>query len=775
MKQFGLLLALVLGSGATAQTLVSPAVGLGVAYKLRPKAPLGNPLEPSGFDGLPPREGTLPPPRPVGDEEKELRIEWGKWTNKGSRVKAVGGVHAIYKGYDLFGSELDGDTKENIFTLRGDVKVIGKDAVVTGQTVTINFNDDSFKAIDGDAQLSPTVVGGRLLDDVYLRGGESYGSRREVWGNFCSLTTCNLDHPHFHIDSKSTDIRPGKRMILRDVRIKLLDRELLRLPYLSIPLEDRSDKYLPEVGQSQDEGYYIKFKYPVPLKGSNNLLNARLDYFTKLGNGFGADYFYESRVMQGYLKAYGLVGNQRTFAIDQSHEMRLGDVTLNVQNNLQRANYLTSPQNTTLNSRVGLNWIQRNGAATAFSFYRTSNESDDFKSVFQTIALNDNRSIGRSTRTSLDLTMSDSLSSFTGSNDIKRSQLDVRFRGTQDLVKATAELEYQRSIPIGDTTNFFGSPDRTPVLSLRSDGSKLLGRRWGEELPMQAEVSVGEYGNASAGDGQERISRGSIELGISRPDRSQRRYGVDMDLRYRQGIYSDDTAQYTIGYNGSARYRLGRRTGINIRYNLLEAHGYTPLQFDRTGRSNIGSADISFEPMRRVLIGAQTGYDFIQEELGETAWQSIGTRFEWNPTDSVQFRALNTYDTFSKAWSNVRLDFAWKAGATFISAGARYDGIRHTWGNVNFYVDGFKMGRLKTSALFIYNGYSRQFEARHYSFTYDLHCAEAIFQVIDTPIGFRPGTQFGFFIRLKALPFNTPFGLGRSGQSFGTGTGRDGF
>ncbi len=764
----------VLAMQAAAQ-LVSPAVGLTIGVNARPKPAQGNPLEPSGFPTLPPKDGTLPPPRPYGEEEKQLRIESGKWSNKGTRIKATGGVHAVYKGYDLFGSELDGDTKENIFTLRGDVKVIGRDAVIKGQTVTINFNDDSFRAIDGDAQLRPSFLGGKVLDDVYVRGGVSYGTRREVWGEFCDITTCNLDRPHFHIESKSTDIRPGKRMIMRDVRIIILDREILRLPYLSIPLEDHSDKYLPEVGQSQDEGYFIKFKYPVPLKGSNNLLNARIDYFTKLGNGFGADYFYESRQMQGYLKAYGLLGNQRTLAIDQNHDMRLGEVTINVQNNFQRANYLTSPENTTLNSRVALNWNQRNGAATGLSFFRTTNESDDFKSAFQTIALNDSRSLGPRTRTNLDLTMSDSLSSFTGSEDVKRSQLDVHFRGSQDLIKATAELEYQRSIPIGDTTNFFGSPDRTPVLSLRSDGTKLLGRRWGEELPMQAEVSIGEYGNAVAGDGPERISRGNFDFAISRPDRGQRRYGVDMDLRYRQGIYSDDTAQYTVGYNGAVRYSLGAKTGINVRYNFLETHGFSPLQFDRSGRTNLGSADISFEPLRRLLIGAQTGYDFLQEELGETAWQNLGTRLEWNPTDSIQFRALSTYDTFSRAWSNVRLDFAWKAGATFVSAGARYDGIRHTWGNVNFYVDGFKMGRLKTSALFIYNGYLRQFEARHLSFTYDLHCAEAIFQVIDTPIGFRPGTQFGFFIRLKALPFNTPFGLGRSGQSFGTGTGRDGF
>ena len=752
------------------------ATTMATVYKVIPKGPTQNPLEPKGFPGLPPREGDLPPPRPFGEEERELRLLQGKWSGKNSRIKATNGVHAVYKGYDLFASEMDGDTQEEIFTLRGDVRVIGADAVVKGQTVVVNFKERSFKAIDGDVQMRPSFLQGKTLDDVYLRGGTAHGTQREIWAYNSELTSCNLDEPHFCLLSDSANIRTGKRMILRKVTIRILDNDILKLPYLSIPLEDRSDRYLPEVGQSQDEGYYIKVKVPIQLKGRTSFLDAKVDYFTKLGNGLGADYQYETREMMGYLRAYGLVGGQqRTFTLDQSHQMRIGSLELTVQNNFQNQNYLTSPENTLLNTRVAMNIMQKSGASTSMQLYRTSNESTDFRSIFETLSLADSRSFGK-TRTSVDLTYSKNSSSFTGSTPVERSQLDVRLRGTHEFSKGTAELEYQRSIPIGDTTNFFSSPDRTPVFTFRSDAARLFGRRSAESIPWNAELSVGEYGNQTFNNtGPERISRGNFDLNISRPSRSQSRFGIDMDFRYRQGIYSDDTAQYVLGYNTAARYSLGRRTGINLRYNYLQAHGFSPLQFDRTGRSNLASADLSFEPLRRVTIGAQTGYDFLLEEQQETAWQSIGTRFEWNPTDFVQLRTLSSYDTFSKVWSNTRIDFSWKSGSMFVAAGARYDGIRHTWGNANIYVDGFKAGRLKMSMLLAYNGYLRQFEARHFSFTYDLHCAEAIFQVIDTPVGFRPGTQFGFFIRLKAFPFNTPFGLGRSGQSFGIGTGRDGF
>lgn len=745
------------------------------AAQLAPRKPVGNPMEPSGFAGPPPRSGELPPAQPFGEDERQIKIvESGLYRGSGSRIRITGGFHVKYKGYDLFGRELDADTQEEIFTLTGDVRVIGSDAFIEGALVTLYMKERRFRAQDSIAQLRPEFLKGRVRESVYTRGGTAYGSEQNVRCEDCGLTSCNLDHPHFEFISRSTEVRPGKRMILRHVTLKILGKDVLRLPYLSIPLEDRSDRYMPEVGHTQQEGYYAKFKVPIPVRGNRQFLDARLDYFTKLGGGLGGDYNYEWGLTRGYLKAYGVLGKSKTFSIDQSHATQLGPVSLNVTNNFQRQNYLFAPENTLLNTRVQLSWMQSGGTMTGLSFYRSSNESASFKSLFQTMSLSDQRNYGSRTRTSLDLTWNSSETSFsTGSS--QRSQLDVRFRGSHDLRKAQAELEYQRSIPIGDTTNFFGAQERTPVLTLRSDANRLFGRRWAEALPTNMELSVGEYSTGFA-QGTQRVSRGNLDVSISKPDRNRGRWGLGGDARLRQSIYSDDTAQYTISNNTHLRYDFARGLGWNVRYNYMQGHGYTPLNFDRMGRTNLMTTDVTFSPLRRLTLGGQTGYDFLQEERQQTAWQSMGVRMEFRPYDWLQLRGLSTYDPFRKVWSNVRLDLAYQAGDTFLAIGARYDGFRHTWGNINIYVDGFKIGpKIKTSALATYNGYLRKFESRHLSLTYDLHCAEAIFQVIDNQTGFRPGTQFGFFVRLKAFPFDTPFGLGRRGQPIGIGTGRDGF
>lgn len=771
--RFGLLAAGLLMAALGSAQLGAVGDSLSRATKVFPRTPFQqkNPLEPTGFPGLPPKEGTLPPPRDFDESERFFRIlQSDKSEQNGRDVIATGGVHARYKGYDLFGSTLEGNHDTEIYTLSGDVKVIGKDSVITGRKVTVFMKTNKFLAEDAESQLAPTFLKGNVLDDVYVRSRLMEGSEREVHSHDGGFTTCNLEHPHFEILAESTTIRPTKRVILRTVRVQLFGRTLLSLPYLNIPLDQRGDRYLPEVGQSQDEGYYIKFKYPIPLKGNRNTLTTRFHYMTKLGTGIGADLTYDNATSGGSVRVFSQFGPQnRSYEIYNQHRQQIKSLTIDVSNQITSQSYLTAPENTIVNSTVNL-YLQQHEATSSFSYFRNSNEGPSFSYLQQTLTLGDQRNFKGGFRTDLSATMTSNVTTFSGTDDIKREQLDVAFRGSKDLLHGTAELEYRRSIPIGVVDNFFGSTDRTPVLSYRTTSPQLMGKKWAT-VPIQMQFSLGEY--LQPGQVEERLSRGAIELAFAKSTPSDKRWVIDLGGSYKQTVYSNDTAQYVTGFTGGARYNLSPRgrTYLNFRYAFLEPHGFTPFSFDQTGNYNLATLDLNVSPLRNWEIGAQTGYDFRQEYFQQTAWQSIGIRSTWTPTDYFQLRGVSTYDTFNKSWSNVRLDLAYNPGATTLGIGARYDAFRHTWGNVNIYLDNLKMGRLKMSTILVYNGYLKQFEARHFNFTYDLHCAEAIFQIIDNQVGYRPGTQFAFFVRLKALPFDTPFGTGRRGQSFGTGTG----
>ncbi len=760
----------VLACAAFGQGGFSVAIG-GAAKTLHGRLPRTEPgaaLRPTPFPGLEEKDPRLPAPQAT--DERVLRIlRADRISRTRDQVSMDGNVHARYRGYDLFANHIEGDLATDVFSLTGKASVVGLDAVITGDWVTVDFKDDSFRSGQANAQLRPGFLKGRVEDDVYVWGKESDGTRREIHSHDGGLTTCNLAEPHWLLDSKNLTIRPEKRLILRKVAVKALGRTLLRLPYISIPLDQRRERYTPEVGHSELEGYFVKTRWGIPVSGPQ-ILDTYLDYYSRLGTGYGARYGYSFSNAEGYLRAFALAGQTNTLEIVSDHRQRLGPMELSLQNNYQRSNVFNAPENTSWTTRAQL-LIPRGADVTRLTYARYDNEAGAFRTTNETWGLIDQRRFGLRTRTSLDLKWTRSDSRTGGGGSTERQTVDVRFRAQHDVKQAVIETEYQRAIPVGETNNFASAADRTPVISIKSDSRRLFGERSSFAIPFSTELSVGEFGLAQGGG---HVTRTFFDLNVNKPDRPSERFGVAFLGRFRQGIYSDDTAQYSLQLGTTLRYRIEGDKGIRLQYSYLKPRGFTPLAIDRVGEYQLATADVSFRAAPRLSLGVQTGYDFLAgDRPGDLSnWQPVGVRIEWLPRDDFELRAWPVYDPTLGKWSNTRLDLQYQAGETFVNIGARYDGLRSTWGNVNAFVEGLRLGRFKVTAFGAYNGYIKKFETTQVSLIYDLHCWEAVLQYVDYQTGFRPGTQVYFFLRLKALPVDGPFGLGTRGQPFGTAVGR---
>lgn len=737
--------------------------------------------QPSDSPALPPKYGDLPPARAYGPQENVMQVVQSETLNHDAphHIRAEGGVHAVYKGYDIFGATLEGDTETEVFTLSGDVRIIGEDEVIHGQKVTVDFRARTFRAEGVDADLRPSFFPlGRVLDDVYVTGADAYGSQREIRGDYTTITTCNLPDPHFELIAKSSDIRPGHRMILRDVSLWILHRKVIELPYLSIPLDNRNSRIMPEFGHTPDEGYYAKFRLPIALHGNDQFLDAHVDEYSKLGQGLGLDYQYQNAHGNGLDQVYAIEGHANEQDLNLHNDFRFGRSDLTIDSSFQNNNHLSAPDSKLLNLRAQLGIPQANGSFDSFAYSDSSNVSPGFNSTQRSFTVTDNRIFSPTTHSSLNLGYTDNSSSFGGGeigSSYESRMLDVQLDAQSDLKKALAEFQYQRNIPIGsNNTQFFGLEDQTPVVTLRSDSNRLLSSKWAQQFPFQTDLSVGQYGTESfIGQGIQHIWRSNFDFNYTKPDHPNRKFDYTANLRFQQGVYSDNTAQYVTGVDTGVRYNFARESSLNLHYDYLQQHGFTPLDQDRVGQTNLATADITWKPFRTLSLAGQTGYDFLaSKEFSTTPWQSVGLRSEWNPAPYVALRTLATYDTTLKSWSSIRMDLGYKPGATFISAGLLYDGTQHRIGEFEVFIDALKWGPLKSSIILDYDGYTHQFTAEHFQFVYDLHCAEAILQILNNPVGFRPGAQIGFFLRLKAFPFNTPFGIGTRGQAVGGGVGR---
>ncbi len=684
---------------------------------------------------------------------------------RGDEIDAQGDVLITANGYDLYADRIFGNMREKTYTLDGHARVVGADEEVSADTVFVNLIDETFEYIQGTARVGPSLTQGRTTDDLFISGREGGGSRHHIVSRDGAFTTCDLPTPHYHFDADMSDVKPGKRAILRDVRLRIANRTIFGLPYLVVPLDDRAERFFPEAGHSPDEGYFVKTRYSIPIHGED-YLDTRVDYYTKLGAGLGADYYYENPRLKGVLKAYALTGGRRSFTLSSEHEQAVGSSRLTVDSNFQRNNYLTAPEATTWSSRAQLAW--GSGAnSTRVGYTMVSNDSSGFASTSQSLSLSDSRSPWRNGLTELDLNLnrSKTSSSFGGGTDSQI--LDVRFNALHDLRSFQAELLYQRAIPVDGVEGFQSSSDRTPLVSVTTDGRRLLGAKAGSRWPFRAALSVGEFNDYLS---ENALTRVAFDTDLRRNEvfgKSQIRWGWD----FRQRSYSDDTALFTLSSDVAYSYQFAPRSSANLNYRYLRSQGFSPLSLDRTGRTDAFNFDVRYEPTARLRFSAQTGYDLMQIERDLTPWQQVWLRSEWLASRDLRIRTSSIYDTYSNVWSNNRIDLDGKLFGARFSAGARYDGRRSTWSALNLLVDGLKIGKFTFGTLLDFNGYTQRLEAQQYNIAYDLHCAEAVLEILDQQAGFRSGLQIAFFIRLKALPFRSPFGIGTRGQSIGTNSG----
>ncbi len=747
-------LALVLGIAATSHGQAAAFESL--MHTLREKGIVKYKQELPVGEKTPPLQKPLPAP---ADNPKEIEIvHYGTVNSKGSVVEVSDGVEVVIRGFRCLAEHMIGNKDTDTYTFDGDVRIIGADETVVGESVTVNFKTKSFFATYGKADIRPNALQNQVKGDVFVSGKQAYGTSRKIYATDSLFTTCDFEVPHFHFDAESSTVEPNREAILKHVKINILGHNVITLPVLWIPLGDRSFKYLPQVGQSPDEGYYVKNTYGFPMRGDDRGA-IRADYMSKLGFGLGMNYYYRNKTMNGIAKVYGVTGNSKTMSITNQHEQHLGWADLTLDNDIQRNNYLSAPGSTIMSTRMGLKFPK----FTNFTFSEQKQSTSAFSSYNQTTTISDNRSWGK-TSTNLDFTLNRS----GGSAGISRETADVRFIGTEDVKKGTLSLEYQRTIPIGDVPTFFPSSDKTPVLSFKSDSTKLFGPNTFKTIPFRTEFSWGEFLDPQQ---KQRFSRGLFDFGLNRAIRDKGNWRWDFNGDFRQTVYSDDAAQYKMMMGQNLGYQIGKKLSFNLRYSYLRSFGYSPLAIDRTGTSNVLTSDLSFQANSKSSFGIQTGYDFIRGDTGQVAYQQVGIRSEYKLGNAFSFRTLTSYDPFTQAWSNLRLDTTWQTPSLNATIGARYDGLRHTWASVNAYLDGLEIGKTRFGTTLNFNGYTGRFDSQQYNMVYDLHCAEAIITVQDFGSGFRAGREIGFFIRLKAIPFDSSFGRGRLGQMLGTGSG----
>ena len=702
-------------------------------------------------------QGKLPAPQPDGDDTLRI-LESHGLHYEGDKVIATGGFRGRLRGYEFWADRVEGDRASKVFILDGNAHVVGKSDRLTAKRVVVDFRDGSYRLFEGTTEISPEHTKGRVTGPVFITSAEGSGRGNFFVGTDGHVTTCEYASPHFEFEAERTEVVADRFVKLKHVRVKVLGHTILTLPELIIPLEESARRLVPEIGQSQDEGFFIKSKYFIPVSGLNYLIT-RLDYMSKLGVGTGLDYRYQDSKASGGATLYKIFGQDDTLTGTWSHRQLFGQNSLSLENSYQKNNYLTAPDSTLISSRAQYSINNRQGN-TNIGFFRSSSESSGFQSTNQSLNFGQNIRWNRALSTRLDLNYSENKYATNGTTQSDNQRVDIRFQATQDWKPLTAEFQYQRSVSVAGSTDIGRQSDRTPQLSLRSDTGRLFGSKVPSDLG-KFTAELGEYIDPSSQRPLTRINWDSQSHLLTTKGRST----LDLGGRYEQGLYSDDTAQFVLGYDARWSYEYAARSSFNFSYRNLKGVGFTPLPIDQASRYDVFTFDQTYRPGKAWALSFQTGYDVYQGAQGQVPWQTVGFSTVYNPNRETRVSFFSNYDTYAMAWSTFRLDSVFPLGGAKVNLGVRYDGLRSQWAAFNLQMLGLKRGKFELSLLAGYNGYSKQLEAQQYQVKYDLHCGEAVLEISDNRAGFRSGRTIGLFIRIKALPFTNNFGVGQRGQN----------
>jgi lipopolysaccharide assembly outer membrane protein LptD (OstA) len=172
-----------------------------------------------------------------------------------------GNVVVVHQGITIRADvgEIDADRIWGQF--RGNVTIVGENYSTTVERLRVNFDTEEWTLDGGRATLSPEYFDGEVLEPIYIHGGTVQagpgGEPVEIYD--ATVTSCDLDHPHYGLTTRHATVRGDNKLVLRTPALEFFGHRIIRYPWdLVLSTDSEHNRFIPEFGQSSVEGYYAK-------------------------------------------------------------------------------------------------------------------------------------------------------------------------------------------------------------------------------------------------------------------------------------------------------------------------------------------------------------------------------------------------------------------------------------------------------------------------------------------------------------------------------------
>ncbi len=714
-------------------------------------------------------EEPLPDQQPLKRKVQRLEVErFGTLFLDAHNNLQATDILARWREYTIQAEQVEGNLDRGTYLFGGRVLLEGGGVNASGDTLRIDVRRRRWLLEGGGADLLPKFLRYQLRDAVRLSGQNLQVEEQQARLQRGELTTCLLGEPHYHFSADGVEVVVDKRLVARNVSLTVLNRRLFSLPTLVVPLDRRLSRgTLPQVGQSVEEGYYVKTALGYLL--GDNAGTGRIDLMQKKGIGLGIDQQYLLGGAAGLLSLYYLNDRSRdtrTVTAQLRHQQKLLGFDARLTGDLRSGSYLYYSDTRASSWQLSLNRAWSTGTLALLS--RLSQQSSaGFSSDTSLRSLRWNQRWSRNTALnfSADLSRFRSFSGGTLRSQQEQLATQATMSGSTDRFDWT--LAFNRIVPVGGQTGgfYYGGIEKTPEILLSTTDRRLLGR----DMGLRFDLSWGSFRELPRG---EPVQRALFEARWNPSTFGESANNLSLSGMFRQVFTSDGTAQYILQGNGNWQVRFGDNSRWYASYQYMRPYGYTPLRTEYTGSTNFASAGLEWNASPTLSLRAYTGYDLFARQRGSRPWQPLNVGLLWQPSNTWQLNVQSTLNLNEGQWNYLRAYLRGRSERFAVNLNGVYDPVRHQWASANLWLDAPVFGTpLRVQTYLTYNGYVKRFEGRQLLLTWDLHCWELSVGYIDNPLGFRADREVVFRLRIKAFPETQRFGVGQFGQSLETAGG----
>ncbi len=557
-----------------------------------------------------------------------------RWDPESQLFYAAGRVEVGFDDTLLTGDNLIWDLDNQELLLEGNVSLEQGDAYFYGEHLVYNVAENKGEFVNVTTRLvSENVVG-----PVFVTGDHISIDSDDYLLEEGKVTTCDLTTPHYHLAVKKIEIYPGNKMVIRNVIYYEGNIPLFFWPYLAIPLDGRFDDWnfaFPEVGYSNDGGYYIKTRYNYFLN-QNGYGALLFDYFTRKGLGLGIDHKYNySSIGEGELAVYGMPFDESKYFIGQLQHQFSNDIfrinTRNsyvseVRSDILEQNMVTattlalSGENWRLNGNLNYNLALKNGVGDS-NWTAGANWNQQ---IIPNLVLD----------ASTKMVVKDQSQTYD-------HLAELSYRYERHRFNLAFQQKYNPDLLEEGKTATWRSIDRIPEFTWQWYSPEFANYTF----PGRWQVSLGHFSEYPSGTSSWRLVP-LVEL-FSQSWRSDFGTTISYSGDLSGHFYQDQISQQSAYGRVNLTQQITNDLRLTGTYSKRMVWGETPFSFDRQNEQDMLSGTIRYakRPFTILLSG---GYNFITER-----YNNLTAQVSYNPHSTLSTSLSAAYNLNDKSFGNL--------------------------------------------------------------------------------------------------------------------------